>query len=96
MGRFWQVIPALLLAFAPAAANADERILRYLSDVQVQRDSSIEVTETIDVNVEHRVHAPRNDRVSGAVIDGAARDRTGASGAATEVGFARWCPGYGP
>ena len=53
MGRFWQVIPALLLAFAPAAANADERILRYLSDVQVQRDSSIEVAETIDVNVEH-------------------------------------------
>ena len=53
MRRFWQVVPALLLAFAPTAAQANERILKYVSDVQVQRDRSIEVTETIDVNVEH-------------------------------------------
>ena len=37
---------------APAAAHADERILRYCSDVQVQKDCSLEVTETIDVNAE--------------------------------------------
>jgi uncharacterized membrane protein YgcG len=48
---------AALLLVAPAAAHADERILHYLSDVQVQKDSSVEVTETIDVNAE-------NDRIN--------------------------------
>ena len=42
-----------LLVALPSAASADERILRYLSDVQIQRDSSLEVTETIDVRAEH-------------------------------------------
>jgi uncharacterized membrane protein YgcG len=41
----------LFLCAAPA--HADERILRYLSDVQVQPDSSLEITETIDVHAEH-------------------------------------------
>lgn len=50
-------LAALLLVLAPAAARADERILHYLSDVRVQRDSSIEVTETIDVRAE-------NDRIN--------------------------------
>ena len=53
MRRFWQVIPALLLALAPAAAQADERIFHYLSDVQIQKDGSLEVTETIDVRAEN-------------------------------------------
>jgi hypothetical protein len=44
---------ALLLLFAPTAAHADERILHYWSDVQVQPDSSLEVTETIDVRAEN-------------------------------------------
>src|SRR5690242_5082374 len=44
---------AALLLLSPAAARADERILRYLSDVQIQKDSSIEVAETIDVRAEH-------------------------------------------
>ncbi|HEV8407958.1 MAG TPA: DUF2207 domain-containing protein, partial [Sphingomicrobium sp.] len=44
---------AALLLLAPAAAGADERILRYLSDVQIQKDGSIEVAETIDVRAEH-------------------------------------------
>ena len=46
------VVPALLLAAASTAASAEERILRYLSDVQVQRDSSLQVVETIDVRAE--------------------------------------------
>jgi uncharacterized membrane protein YgcG len=53
MRRVRQAAPALLLFLAPAAAHADERILRYLSDVQVQKDSTLEVTETIDVRAEH-------------------------------------------
>jgi len=52
MLRLLRVLPALLL-FAATTAQADERIRRFLSDVQVQKDSSLEVTETIDVNVEN-------------------------------------------
>ena len=48
-----RVVPALLLAAASTAAHADERILRFLSDVQVQKDSSLEVIETIDVRAEN-------------------------------------------
>ena len=47
-----RVAPALLV-LAAAPASAEERILRFLSDVQVQQDSSLEVTETIDVRAEH-------------------------------------------
>ena len=53
MRQAWRGAAALLLVLAPAAARADERILRYLSDVQIEKDSSIEVAETIDVRVEH-------------------------------------------
>ena len=46
-------LAALLLALAlPTAAQADERILRYISDVAVQPDASLLVTETIDVRAE--------------------------------------------
>jgi uncharacterized membrane protein YgcG len=43
---------AFLLGLA-SNAHAEERILRYLSDVQVQKDGSLEVAETIDVRAEH-------------------------------------------
>jgi uncharacterized membrane protein YgcG len=46
-------VASALLLFASAEARADERISRYLSDVQVQKDSSIEVAETIDIRAEH-------------------------------------------
>ena len=50
----WRGLAALLLLLlAPAAAHADERILHYWSDIQIQKDASLEVAETIDVNVEH-------------------------------------------
>ena len=49
---FRRVTPALLF-LAASPAYADERILRYFSDVQIQNDSSLEVTETIDVRAEH-------------------------------------------
>ncbi len=53
MGRPWRALPALFLFLAPVAAQADERILRYLSDVQIQKDSSLQVTEAINVRAEH-------------------------------------------
>ena len=52
MLRLIRAAAALLLVLAPAAAQAEERILSYLSDVQVQKDSSLQVTETIDVRAE--------------------------------------------
>jgi len=52
MYRPFGALSALLL-FVATPAYADERILRFLSDVQVQKDSSLEVTETIDVEVEN-------------------------------------------
>ena len=45
------LLAALLLAL-PAAARAEERIKSYVSDIQVGEDGSIEVAETITVNVE--------------------------------------------
>ena len=42
-----------LLLIAPSPTHADERILRFLSHVRVQKDSSLEVVETIDVRAEH-------------------------------------------
>ncbi|MEP7130940.1 MAG: DUF2207 domain-containing protein [Sphingomicrobium sp.] len=53
MRLVWRAAPALSWLLVPAAANADERIHRYLSDVVVQKDGALEVNETIDVIVEH-------------------------------------------
>ncbi|QNP46675.1 DUF2207 domain-containing protein [Sphingomonas sediminicola] len=53
MSRFWRALPALLLLLAATPAPAEERIQRFVSDVQIQKDSSLEVTETIDVRAEH-------------------------------------------
>jgi len=53
MKVFWRAVPSLLLLIAATSARAEERISRFVSDVQVQKDSSLEVTETIDVRAEH-------------------------------------------
>lgn len=49
--RQLRLIVATLL-FASAPAGAEERITNFVSDVAIQRDSAIEVTETIDVHSE--------------------------------------------
>lgn len=48
-----RVLSGLLLLGAVAAAHAEERIQRFVSDVQIQKNSSLEVIETIDVRAEH-------------------------------------------
>ncbi len=48
-----RAVPALLLLIAATSAQAEERIQRFISDVQIQKDSSLGVTETIDVRAEH-------------------------------------------
>ena len=52
MAGAWRAVLALLLIVAPTAARADERILHFWSDVAIQPDSSLQVTETIDVRAE--------------------------------------------
>ena len=44
---------AALIALAlPASAQAEERIASYSSDVRIQKDGALDVTETIEVNAE--------------------------------------------
>ncbi len=53
MRRFVPALAALLWLIAwPTAAAAQERITRFISDVEVRPDASLEVTETIDVVAE--------------------------------------------
>jgi hypothetical protein len=80
MRLFRGILPALALAFASTAADAEERILRYVSDVQIQRDSSLEVTETIDVNVEH-------DRINHGIYRDFPTRYRGRNGTQMHVGF---------
>ena len=81
MASLWRGLAALLLLLgAHSVAHAEERILRYLSDVQIEPDSSLAVTETIDVEVEnHRIN-------HGIYRDFPTRYR-GRNGALVRVGF---------
>ena len=45
-------LAALIAAALPAAAQAEERITRYSSDVRVQKDGALDVTEAIEINAE--------------------------------------------
>ena len=76
----WRGLSALLLLIAPTAVRADERILHYLSDVQVQNDSSLEVTETIDVRAE-------NDRINHGIYRDFPTRYGGPHGGQMRVGF---------
>jgi uncharacterized membrane protein YgcG len=76
----WRALPALLLFFVPVPARADERILHYLSDVQIQKDSSLEVTETILVRAE-------NDRINHGIYRDFPTRYRGPNGSRVHVGF---------
>jgi uncharacterized membrane protein YgcG len=52
MRRLWLPLLAALACLWPAAAGAEERILHYLSDVLVQPDGALDVTETIRIRSE--------------------------------------------
>ena len=80
MRGLWRALAALLLVAAPAAAGAEERITHFLSDVAIQPDSSLEVTETIDVRAE------RNQINHGIYRDFPTRYR-GRHGSQIRVGF---------
>ena len=50
MRVFWAALAAAVLA---SSASSEERISHFRSDVEIQKDSSVEVAESIDVNVEN-------------------------------------------
>lgn len=81
MPSLWRGLAALVLLAGATAAQADERILRYSSDVQVQHDSSLEVTETIEVRAEH-------DRINHGIYRDFPIRYRGPHGAQVRVGFA--------
>jgi len=75
-----RALAALLLLVCPAAAQADERILHYLSDVHIQKDSSIEVAETVDVRAEH-------DRINHGIYRDFPTRYRGSYGSQVRIGF---------
>jgi uncharacterized membrane protein YgcG len=80
MGFLRRAIPALLILVAATSAQAEERIQRFISDVQVQKDSSLEVTETIDVRAEH-------DRINRGIYRDFPTRYRGRNGSQVRVGF---------
>jgi hypothetical protein len=50
MRFFWAALAALAALASPA--SAEEKITSYVSDAAIQADSSLQVTETIDVHSE--------------------------------------------
>lgn len=81
MGFIRGALLALLLVFAPGVACAEERILRFVSDVRVQPDASLAVTETIDVRAE-------NDAINHGIYRDFPTRYRGRGGAQVRVGFA--------
>ncbi|MEO8176009.1 MAG: DUF2207 domain-containing protein [Sphingomicrobium sp.] len=71
---------AAILLWLPAAASAEERIARFISDVAVQPDSSLNVTETIDVHAE-------GDRITHGIFRDFPTRYRGRNGSQVRVGF---------
>ena len=81
MRRFLAALAAILaLAAWPSAASAEERITRFVSDVQVRPDASLDVEETIDVRAE-------GDRIRRGIFRDFPTRYRGRSGRQLRVGF---------
>jgi hypothetical protein len=80
--RLLRSILAAAIAFAAAAspAVAEERITRFVSDVDIRPDSSLQVTETIDVIAEH-------NRINRGIFRDFPTRYRGRNGAQMKVGF---------
>ncbi|MGN6155359.1 MAG: DUF2207 domain-containing protein [Sphingomicrobium sp.] len=78
MRQIYWLAAALLFASAPAAA--EERITSYVSDVAIQPDSTLEVTETIDVHSE-------GDRIRHGIYRDFPTLYSGRNGSRVRVGF---------
>jgi len=80
MHTLWRALCALLLLALPATAHADERILHFWSDVQVQPDSALDITETIDIRAE-------NDAIKHGIYRDFPTRYRGPHGSQVRVGF---------
>jgi len=80
MRRLWLPLLGALALLWPAAAAAEERILHYLSDVQVEADGGLDVTETIRVRSE-------GDRIKRGIYRDFPTRYTGRAGSQVRVGF---------
>ena len=80
MGSLRRFVCALLLLLAPVAAHAEERIHLFVSDARINPDSSLDVTETIDVNSEH-------DRIRHGIFRDFPTRYKGPRGTMVHVGF---------
>lgn len=80
MRLFRAALAALLALLAASPALADERILSFISDVQVRADSSLDVTETIDVRAE-------NVRINHGIFRDFPTRYKGRNGSQVRVGF---------
>jgi uncharacterized membrane protein YgcG len=77
MRRLFLIVTAL---FAAAPAAAEERITSYVSDVAIQPDSALEVTETLDVHSE-------GDRIRHGIYRDFPTLYSGRNGSRVRVGF---------
>ena len=80
MRQLLAALAALLCIAMPSEAAADERITRFVSDLQVRRDASLEVTETIDVRAE-------NVRINHGIYRDFPTRYRGRTGSQVRVGF---------
>ena len=71
---------AAVLVALPANAAAEERITRFVSDVQVERDASLDIAETIDVLAE-------GDRINHGIYRDFPTRYRGRNGSRVRVGF---------
>ena len=71
---------AALVLVLHSPASAEERISHFWSDVRIQKDSSVEVTETIDVNAEH-------DRINHGIYRDFPTRYRGPHGSQVRIGF---------
>ena len=74
------IAAALALAAASSPASAEERITRFISDDDIRPDSSLDVTETIDVIVE-------NNRINHGIFRDFPTRYRGRNGGQVRVGF---------
>ena len=79
--RFLAALAVLLaLAAVPSGASAEERITRFISDVEIRPDASLDVTETIDVRAE-------GDRIRRGIFRDFPTRYRGRTGSQVRVGF---------
>ena len=80
MRRAWRALPALCCSSRRLRRTPTSASCAFCSDVQIQQDSSLDVTETIDVQAE-------NDRINHGIYRDFPTHYRGPHGSSVRVGF---------